>query len=484
VKIFASLSFIVVLFALGLCVVSSLAAQDSTSYDVRKKSFFTPEETAAACGSVVDTVIIQGNFITKDFIIRREMTFGKGDTLKATRIVYNRDRIYGLALFNDVVIRANRTNGYTAVVVDVDERWYWFPYPLAGLKERNLSTWLQKPTLDKAFFGAGLRYNNFRGRNETISTEFAIGYDPYVKFAYTNPYLTADGVGGSFSFGYSQRRNTSVDINATDINFEQTIYSAGVSIYDRLTLFQTIGFGAGFMRLSVPAEVTEQNSGATVSKNGTDAYPYLSLSYSYNTINLPQYPTLGTYLSLGFTRNGFSFTKDEMNFHRMTVDARLYRKLLSVTPDADLTIAVRNLTAISFDGRVPDYQHLQFGYGTLLRGHAFEVLEGDNLQMNSIELRYPLFPYRTQEFGFVPVDQFRVMRYAVYISAFVDTGILWYNATNPEERQTNPFSWARFVSGYGVGICLVGPYNLTARIDVARNERDKIDVVLSPFVSF
>ena len=50
----------------------------------------------------IDSIKISGNNVTKDFIIRRELTISEGDSVTEKIIDYNRERIFSLRLFTNV----------------------------------------------------------------------------------------------------------------------------------------------------------------------------------------------------------------------------------------------------------------------------------------------------------------------------------------------------------------------------------------------
>ncbi|MDZ7763546.1 MAG: POTRA domain-containing protein [Melioribacteraceae bacterium] len=55
----------------------------------------------------VDSIAIEGNDITEEFIILREMSIVEGDRVNSNLINYDRERIYSLGLFNYVDLHHN-----------------------------------------------------------------------------------------------------------------------------------------------------------------------------------------------------------------------------------------------------------------------------------------------------------------------------------------------------------------------------------------
>ena len=125
----------------------------------------------------VDTVLVNGNEHTKDFVIRREMSLQPGSRITKSLLAFDQNRIYSLRLFNKVDIEVVPTTpGFATLRVDVSERWYIFPFPILGLRDRDWK---------KVFFGAGLLHSNFLGRNEKLYAALVFGYDPAVSLSRT-----------------------------------------------------------------------------------------------------------------------------------------------------------------------------------------------------------------------------------------------------------------------------------------------------------
>ena len=86
---------------------------------------------------IIDSIVINGNDITEESIILREMTFTTGDTLNPKLAEYNRERIYSLNIFNEVKLIPFRTNETNYLLIDIAESWYIYPLPFITLKDRD-----------------------------------------------------------------------------------------------------------------------------------------------------------------------------------------------------------------------------------------------------------------------------------------------------------------------------------------------------------
>ena len=143
---------------------------------------------------VIHSLAFEGNKITKDRILQREMTFNVGDTIAADSMAYHmqrsRSNLRNVKLFNFVEVdTCFSEESRLDVVVRVVERWYVWPVPIVELGDRNFSEWWQTKDLSRIDYGAYIFWNNFRGRNETLVLELRFGYNNRYQLRYEIPYL-------------------------------------------------------------------------------------------------------------------------------------------------------------------------------------------------------------------------------------------------------------------------------------------------------
>ena len=91
----------------------------------------------------------------------------------------DRKNIMNTRLFNTVAITilpayANVTD----ILIEVHERWYFFPIPIFSLADRNLNDWIQNQGADwsRVSYGIKMYKNNSRGRNERLRLDAQFGY--------------------------------------------------------------------------------------------------------------------------------------------------------------------------------------------------------------------------------------------------------------------------------------------------------------------
>jgi len=194
--------------------------------------------------------------------------------------------------------------------------------------------------------------------------------------------------------------------------------------------------------------------GRTISPDGRDRFPVMSLGYAYDTRDLGEYPSDGTYLTGAVTK--FGIPADNLDFVRYSFDFKKYVPL-----PGTIVIAGRVFGDLAAAGMVPPYDHDYFGYGNRIRGHFKEVYEGEQLTGATIELHLPVIAPRYYKIDALPA-QFGVWRFGIVAALFGDAGTVWFRPA--------PFALNRLLKGYGAGLHFLLPYSFILRTEYALNE--------------
>lgn len=406
---------------------------------------------------VVGNIAISGNERTKDFVITREMSLKPGATATKKILDYDQLRIYSLGLFNRVQILVEPVSeGKADLRVVVHERWFLFPFPVFGLKDRDWA---------KVFYGAGILHNNFRGRNEKLFASVTLGYDPSVALSYRNPFLDAEGAYSIDSrLSYSRIHNRSLLAERTTGSFEKVHYAASVSIGRRFGTRHSVWLGTGFEIV----DVDENLPGRTLSQDGTDKYPWLSTGYSFDSRDLREYASSGAFRRASISKIGYP--GGEMDIVRYALDIQQF-----VPFTDDLTLAGRVFTDLIAGGRTPSYNRVFLGYAERIRGHFREIFEGESIVGSSVELHLELLAPRYGTLAFLP-REFSVWRFGVTAALFGDAGSVWF--------RNEPLALNRFVKGYGAGLHFLLPYSIVLRTEYALNEARRGEFIIDLGSSF
>ncbi len=406
----------------------------------------------------VDSVIILGNNKTKSFVILREMTLKPGSVITDEAMDYDKKRIYSLQLFNSVEIFKVETSPHRFnLLVVVSERWFLYPIPIFGIKDRDWK---------KIYYGAGIVDINFRGRNEKIFAMGTLGYEPSLQLSYRNPQIDYwEDVFVNTSFGYYENENKSLSAQNDAPNFFQYHTSASLSIGKRFQNSHTawMHFGYEVVKLS------DYQPGRLLNAWGKDAFPILSTGYNYDTRDLNDYTLFGSYINFSVTK--FGLFEKNIDYWKYSFD---YRRFIPLIPD--VVLAFRSFGTFSSGGEIPSYKHVYFGYSERIRGHYKNIYEGENILGSSAELRIVLLKPKYFNLDFIPIPEFSVWKFGIAAALFGDAGNVWY--------RKQPLAIANFKKGYGAGLHFILPYHFVFRAEYAINELRKGEFIFDISAAF
>ncbi len=418
----------IIVLSLILVTFSGLRAQDSTgSYLLRK-------------------IIIEGNKITRNYVILRELPFAEGDTVNQSELKYGRERLYSTGLFTRVSFQPEPVGKRDMdLLIYVEEAWYIWPYPVVGFQDRD---WRH------LYFGAGIQDQNFQGREERLAGSFALGYDPFASVSFSDPYF---GPGRNYTFSaegsYSYGQNFGVQTGSASGQFRDSFGNLKLEVGRRFGYYSTLTLGAAFNYVAKDADTTN----LVLSPTGTDMFPSLNVSYTYDSRNLKVFATRGAYVYLALAKYGVG--ESLVNFGRLSLDASGF-----LSPSSMLTIAARVHANLSEGPRIPPYNHVFLGYNERIRGMFNTVSEGESIVGANLELRIPIIKQMYFDIPDVPFRQYLSNRIGLYWAFFVDAGETMSKRLN--------FNNNAALYGYGGGLCFLLPYDSVVQFDYARgNDR-------------
>lgn len=414
------------------------------------------EDSTVSRGStlgVIDTIVVGGNKKTQAYVILNEMTLKPGSVATSSAIEFDRNRIYSLGLFTHVDIFYDSLEGQRFLYVEVSERWHIIPLPIFGFRDGDPK---------KPYYGGGVLHNNFRGRNQKLLASAVFGYNPSLSLWFQDPLIDRENsLYFSASVSASRIRNKSARESSLSGDFDERHYDANVTLGKRFTLYENAGFNVGYRIISID----EYRPGRTASPTGKDMFLYGSIQYVSDTRDLREYASMGHFLALSITRNGFG--ESDVSFTRFGADYRRYLPL-----PLDLTFAGRIHGTVVSGGTVPTYSRVYFGYGERIRGYYSDVFEGENMLGTTLELRFPILKPRTIYFTAVSLpSEFSVWRFGISLAIFGDAGRVWF--------RDDGLTLNSFYSGYGGGIYFLLPYSMIVRTEYAYNEYFKGQFILN-----
>jgi outer membrane protein assembly factor BamA len=422
---------------------------------------------------IIGTITIKGNKQTKSYIIERELSFKKGDTVYLPELVKSlencRYRLINTALFNDVTIYVKGFRGYTADIgIEVKERWYIFPVPYLKPVDRNLTAWAERNySLSRVDYGAKFSHFNFTGRNDNLTAWLITGYSRQFELFYNQPYADKSLKHG-FGMGFSYAALKELDVTTTEnkqgfINAD-TIAYAGKYLNKELTFsFRYFYRPSLTTRHQVRLNLVDVQVDSSVLvwdpqyfNNGRTHifYPELLYGMSYTNVDYVAYPLKGIIFESGISRRGIN---KDMNLWQ------LYAKITRSWQLAPkLWFGIQNSNILKLPLSQPFYNQQLVGYGDLfIRGLDRYVIDGTAGAVLRNTLFRKLFNFNIP-FLHVPSHDHIPIR--IYATAFSDYGYVY----NQDFRSNSLVN--RMLYTAGVGIDLVTFYDISFKFDYSVNQ--------------
>jgi len=448
------LRMVLILMSLGIRVLSAQSGSDSLV--------------------IVKEVVTEGNRLTRPSIILREVKVKPGDTFRVTEIEdlleKSRQNVFNTTLFNHVSIDTVHLNSQPdeiRVVVHVIERWYIWPIPYLEFPNRNINAWLADPRFSTLTWGLNLRFNNARGRNETLTLMVHLGFNQLYGFTYQTPYLNKRQTWG-IGFGGSYEANRSLIIGDMD---NKSVYLSTDSGYLRQQAggfaelhYRRSIYSYHLLRLSYDynrfADTIQRIPGYLTDSSAEQSFISLAYKYKLDHRDIRFYPLQGYYVDLEAT--GFGFFNGAGQMVRLQSTFRKYWKL------SGRWFLATGLTAmVSWPEPQPYYIQKGVGYGRdFIRGFEYYSIHGNWFALTRNNVKFALIPPRTEKIRFIRNPKFGVVPFALYLNLFADAGYI--NQPDPGLSKTNPLV-NKFLVGYGFSLDVVTYYDIVIDLNFALN---------------
>ncbi|EON76057.1 surface antigen variable number repeat domain protein [Lunatimonas lonarensis] len=425
----------------------------------------------------VNTIFIIGNEKTRKNIILREMDISEGVTYEweefVSMLVADQKKIYNLLLFNTVDVKPYFVaDDQVEVLVSVTERWYILPSVIFTLADRNFSEWWinQNRDFSRVNYGIKLDHNNVGGRNEKLRLVGQLGFTQAFDIQYSKPYIDRKQLHG-ISARFNYFTNKTIAVRSSDnrqvfyTNPEEDVLrksmNALLNYSFRGSYYNFHSATVGYHQSRIHEDVLVQNPVYFPNGNTQLSYFFASYSYRHDKRDNNAYATDGELLVLGVNKYGL-FGRDNIDETEFTLQANRYLPLrgrfhLATGLSASTFLSpLQPYTLVRGIGYRPDF----------IRGYEINVIEGQQVAVHKNSLRYELFNAAFDISNYMPIDEFAVFPFKMYLSANFDHGIVHdRNRLVENLRLTN-----RYLYGYGVGLDLVTFYDTVIRFEYSIND--------------
>jgi outer membrane protein assembly factor BamA len=433
---------------------------------------------ASACQepvSVIVAVNFNGNEITKEQVLLRELTLLPGDSVITANLdsllEENRKRLLNLRLFHHVNYTYTCEGGQVQVIYDIQERFYLYPIPIFDVADRNFNAWLEKKDFSRLDYGISLIRKNFRGRNEELRLRLQRGFNRRLELVYRNPYMVPHLKLGA-DFGVSDYRSRTISYNV--LGHRQAFYEQEKGVPIR----RTSVFGSIYHRENVQRQSILRIS--YLSENISDAVAELNPEYFgdgdvsresfrldlIRVVNLRNnfvYPLTGSYFEVGIGQALFT-GETGSSFTGVRAKYVTYHKL---SKKFYYTVGAEAQARFSKEYAFTD--NIALGYRSQVRGYELYVIGGQHYALFRQGLTHELLNISGVRLNFIKNPKFNTVPLALYLNAFTDAG---YTIDN-HFAESNPLT-NRWLFGTGLGVHFVTFYDIVGRVEYTFNrEGDK-----------
>lgn len=389
---------------------------------------FSQEDTLIC----IKKITIEGNKVTKNETILRELTFRQGDTLPLSKLdlELNRLRVLGLSLFRVVHFELNNmdTAVHKHLHIKVSESWSIYPIPIFEVADRNYNVWWKEYKGDLRRTNIGLRtvYRNLTGRNDFLRFTVQRGFTHKYSLSYTLPALNKARTLGLYvdavtttnkEVWYNTEKNKiKIFRHEDDIMLRRV--GGTIALTYRPRIFATHQFLANYSYYEIDDTVSLLNYDFLGQGRYVQRFLTLSYTFAHDTRDFRGYPRRGHHFVGSIAKNGWS--KNEFQSLPLNLYAAQY---IPLSAHRTLELIGRFRTNLQTPQSVPYNNRRALGFEKdYLRGYEYYVIDGETFGYLKTTLRQKLFKTRIDFGKWVPIKSLRFLPVAVNLITHFDAG--------------------------------------------------------------
>lgn len=437
----------------------------------------------------VRKIRFEGNDVTADSTLRREMRQQEGAWLSTSKASLGKSRLERTGFYESVDMTMPNVEN-TTDQVDV----------VYKIKERNtgsINFGIGYGTESGISYQAGIKQDNFLGMGSTVSLSGTRNdYGTSVNLGYTEPYFTKDGVSLGGNVFYEDYDNSDNDNVAS---YKRQTYGINGTLGFPVNENNSYYLGLGYTHDKIKNAIREYTREKYVKSMNFEFDPNdeyyqkikaddfdFSLGWNYNSLNRGYFPTEGTIANIG---GKITIPGSDNKYYRLNADFRNFYPLNREhkwVVSTKLGIAYAN----GFGGKEVPFYHLYTAGGMgSLRGFAYgavgpqaiyykdgafntmydnDVIGGNALATASLELITPT-PFVSEKY-----------QHNVRTSIFVDAASAWNTKWKKNDYPTLPDygDFKRFRASAGVAfqwMSPIGPLSFSYAKPIRKYDGDEIE---------
>ncbi|MEZ4777019.1 MAG: POTRA domain-containing protein [Bacteroidia bacterium] len=449
----------------------------------------------------ISGITVIGTQKTKDWVVLRELTFHIGDTLSArsleSKIERSEQNIYNLGLFNEVKIMPQPIGADIHIIITVKERWYLLGAPILGVEERNTYDLVQalgRRDFRRLVYGLSLSWRNVSGRNETLTFDGQLGFSKRIYVDFFRPALFRKAnIDGRIGLRYIDEKEIIIGTEAGNVQWRrvsqepfQLSWEGLLGARKRFSLYQNLYAEISYQTFSFSDSLYQfQLNGGDAryitQNNGREFFPSLILTFSDDRRDIKSFPLKGYKYQLLFRYVGPKGNFASTSFYKI---GATWAHHIPLGRRWNFAYGTHNMLAVGdsipfFAKNFVGISRSEFaGVSTNLRGYEPYAIDGTFVNMNKAEVKFAVIPRQTLHFGDIPMQRFQDTAVGMYLTAFVDTGYILDESFNNQDQYLK----GKFLTGYGVGLNIIGFYDILLRVEYSRNHLNQGGIYLNTTV--
>ena len=440
----------------------------------------------------IKSISIFGNLKTKKEIILRELSFKTDEQYTAevlqTKIEGSNNNLRNLELFNFVVISKTKQGNSVNIRIDITEKWYFWPYPIFEISDRNFNTWWDEfsannySDFSRLNYGIFFTWENFRGRNELLQFKIRRGFKEHYLFSYQIPYFNKKKtIGLNTNVQLFRRKKTFYNTSNNELfyyenNDEYTSkdYDVNLELLFRKGVHKKHKMTGYYFNSRVADSITIKNPNYLQNKQNSGSYFKTTYQFTNEHRDYTVYPLHGSLFEVEASK----YFEGSSPINHTELKARFEKY---IEPRNRFFIGSSFATKLSSTDDQAYCVQNGFGFEDYVRGYEYYVIDGQQFWLSKTALKYEIVEKITFEIPYVKMKQFKKSHYSIYLGVFSDMGYI-YDLPN---KETNPMQ-SKLLWGKGVSLDYVTYYDKILRIEYSINHLGEKGVFLhfsNPFGS-
>ncbi len=398
----------------------------------------------ALAGQPITAVLIEGNRVTREHVVYRELRTTAGQVLDVDLLTADVQRLENLDIFSSIRVRAERGSDGLSIVFTLREIPFAIPYLSSNVTDE-----------DGWSFGPALKSVNMLGRDISIAGYALFGGKTTFFLDLDYPWIAGNHFSFHVDLGLIER------LNELD-NFNEKSFELSPSIGTYIGERGRAHGGFSYYRFS------SKQAGHTLTADRIDHLLQLHAGLGYDSRDRWGDPHIGWLNEVELRRTGGPLPGDG-NFWTGHIDLRRFQP---IRPTHTLVAAsLLSLQSGHVGVDLPEYMDYHLGGSNTIRGYDIQqlgkTLYGKNQWLGTLEYRVSMLPRREYEIFGMPSN--------VGLSAalFADGGIAW-NKSNEFDRQ-------RLHVGWGLGLRILAPAVDMMRFDVGFDKEGSWRIHIASF---